>query len=219
MLALQHVLLPRSTSGLRRRPDCQQGSAHRAAGASRGVPGSGCNEAMASRAVLRHPCRICGGICLTCSIPRPPPSKSVVEKSLRTARTHRTEQPAEEVDRLSCSRDAPLTRDLRLPSINTTLETFSAERTTSETICGKAPSQRRHRSSQQKVFAKSLLRSPCFVYFSQHTRLMFPNVCLCFGGARFRGRLGRGPGNLRPLNLKLLRAPGPESAPGQDLNP
>ena len=168
MVALQHVLLPGSTSGLRRRPHCQQGSAHGAAGASRGVPESGRNEAMASRAVLRHPCRICGGMCLTCCIPRPPPSKSVVEKSLRTDRMRWTEQPAEEVDRLSCSRDAPLTRDLRLPSISTTLETFSAERTTSETICGKAPSQRRHRSSQQKVFAKSLLRSPCFVYFSQH---------------------------------------------------
>ena len=159
MLALQHVLLPGSTSGLRRRPDCQQGSAHGAAGASRGVPESGRNEAMASRAVLRHPCPVCGGMCLACCIPRPLPSKSVVEKSLRTARTHRTEQRAEEVDRLSCSRDAPLTRDLRLPSISTTLETFSAERTTSETICGKAPSQRRHRSSQQKVFAKSLLRT------------------------------------------------------------
>ena len=167
MLALQHVLLPGSTSGLRRRPDCQQGSAHGAAGASRGVPESGRDEAMASRAVLRHPCRVCGGMCLACCIPRPLPSKSVVEKSLRTARirTRWTEQPAEEVDRLSCSRDAPLTRDLRLPSISTTLGTFSAERTTSETICGKAPSQRRHRSSQKKVFAKSLLRSPLICIF------------------------------------------------------
>ena len=168
MVALQHVLLPGSTSGLHRRPDCQQGSAHGAARGSRGVPESGRNEAMASRAVLRHPCRVCGGMCLACCIPRPLPSKSVVEKSLRTARTRWTEQPAEEVDRLSCSRDAPLTRDLRLPSISTTLETFSAERTTSETICGKRHLSAAIESSQQKVFAKSLLRSPCFVYFSQH---------------------------------------------------
>ena len=168
MLALQHVLLPGSTSGLRRRPDCQQGSAHGAAGASRGVPESGRNEAMASRAVLRHPCRVCGGMCLACCIPRPLPSKSVVQKSLRTARARWKERHAEEHDHLSCSRDEHLTRNLRLPAISTTLGTFSTEHTTSETICGKAPSQRRHRSSQKKVFAKSLLRSPCFVYFSQH---------------------------------------------------
>ena len=165
MLALQHVLLPGSTSGLRRRPDCQQGSAHGAARGSRGVPESGRNEAMASRAVLRHPCRVCGGMCLACCIPRPLPSKSVVEKSLRTARTHRTEQRAEEVDCLSCSRDAPLTRDLRLPSISTTLGTFSAERTTSETICGKAPSQRRHRKQSAKSLCKVFVAISLFCIF------------------------------------------------------
>ena len=194
MLALQHVLLPRSTSGLHRRPDCQQGSAHGAARGSRGVPESGRNEAMASRAVLRHPCRVCGGICLACCIPRPLPSKSVVQKSLRTARARWKERHAEEHDHLSCSRDEHLTRNPRLPAISTTLGTFSTEHTTSETICGKAPSQRRHRSSQQKVFAKSLLRSPCFVYFSQHTGLMFPNVCLCFEGASFGGAGGAAAG-------------------------
>ena len=165
MVTLQHVLLPGSTSGLHRRPDCQQGSAQGAAGGSRGVPESGRNEAMASHAVLRHPCRICGGMCLACCIPRPLPSKSVVEKSLRTARTRWKERHTEEHDHLSCSRDEHLTRNLRLPAISTTLGTFSTEHTTSETICGKAPSQRRHRSSQKKVFAGSLLRSPLICIF------------------------------------------------------
>ena len=147
-----------------------------------------------SLAILRHPRRECGGMCLAWHILGLPPSKSVGQKPLRTARTPWKERHAEEHDHLSCSRDEHLTRNLRLPAISTTLGTFSTEHTTSETICGKAPSQRRHRSSQQKVFAKSLLRSPCFVYFSQHTGLMFPNVCLCFEGASFGGAGGAAAG-------------------------
>ena len=182
------------------------------------MPESGRNEAMPSRTVLQHPCRVCGGMCLACCIPRPLPSKSVVEKSLRTARTRWTEQRAEEVDRLSCSRDEPLTRDLRLPSISTTLGTFSAERTTSETICGKAPSQCRHRSSQQKVFAKSLLRSPCFVYFSQHAMTECSiHLCLSFKfeAPFFEGARPAASGPWRKPAAVKKRAPGLESAPGR----
>ena len=122
-----------STSGLHRRRHGQHGKAHGAAGGNRGLPESGRDEAMASRAVLRHPCRVCGGICLACCIPRPLPSKSVVEKSLRTARTPQKEQRAEEVDHLLCIRTASLTRNLRRSGIGPTLATFGAEHTTSET--------------------------------------------------------------------------------------
>ena len=131
-----------STSGLHRRRHGQHGKAHGAARGNHSLPESGRDEAMAYRAILRHPCRECGGMCLAWYMLGPPPSKSVGQKSLRTTRAPWKERHAEEHDHLSCSRDEHLTRNLRLPAISTTLGTFSTEHTTSETICGKAPSQR-----------------------------------------------------------------------------
>ena len=78
-------------------------------------------------------------MCLAWCMPGHIPSKSVVEITLRAARAACKQQHGVSFQRQFCGWDESLMLKLRLLPIGITLVTFSAERTTSEAICGEAP--------------------------------------------------------------------------------